>query len=96
MKKTISLTNLLSKIKDKRRKQGTRHTVTTILVIVILSTLSGYNVYHALDDFMIRYKKELKELLKSPKHGLPSYSAIRRVVMNLDFNIVSQIGRAHV
>jgi hypothetical protein len=90
MKKTTSLTYLLSKIKDKRRKQGTRHSMENILIVLILSIMNGYNGYHALDDFMKRFENELERVLKFPKHGLPSYSAIRRLLINVDFNIVSQ------
>lgn len=90
MKKSTSLTELLCKIKDKRRKQGTRHEVSEILLTVIISTMSGYYGYRGMEDFCTRYENELKEALGNPKHGIPSYSCIRRVLMDLDFNVLSQ------
>ena len=89
MKKSTSLTALLCQIKDKRRKQGTRHRVQEILLVVIIGTMSGYYGYRGLEDFCKRYEEELNEALGNPKHGIASYSCIRRVLMDIDFNIVS-------
>lgn len=80
---------LLCQIKDKRRKQGTRHSVSNILLTVILGTMSGYYGYRGLEDFCHRYKKEIALALGKPKHGIPSYSSIRRVIMDIDFNVLS-------
>ncbi|MBK8845652.1 MAG: transposase family protein [Bacteroidetes bacterium] len=79
------------KSQRKRRKQGTRHSFENIYVIVILSTMNGYIGYRGMEDFMIRFKTELESVLKSPTHGLPSYSSIRRVMQHTHFNIVSSI-----
>lgn len=89
MKKSASITKLLCQIKDKRRKQGTRHSLENILLIVIIGTMSGYNGYRSMEDFCERYKDELRSVLGNPKHGLASYSAIRRVLIEMDFNILS-------
>lgn len=90
MKKSASLTELLCEIKDKRRKQGTRHRLSDILQIVIIGTMSGYYGYRSMEDFCDRYESELMEAMGNPRHGLASYSSIRRVIMELDFNIVAQ------
>lgn len=89
MKKSVSITDLLCQIKDKRRKQGTRHSLENILLTVIIGTMSGYHGYRSMEDFCERYEKELNATLGYPKHGLASYSAIRRLVMEIDFNILS-------
>ena len=90
MKKSATLTDLLCQVKDKRRRQGTRHSLPDILLVVILGTISGYYGYRALEDFCSRYEEDLKTALGYPKHGVPSSSCLRRVLMELDFNIVSQ------
>lgn len=90
MKKSTNLTELLCQIKDKRRKQGTRHELPEILLTVIISTMSGYYGYRGMEDFCNRYEKELNEVFGNPKHGIASYSCIRRVLMTLDFNVLSQ------
>ena len=90
MKKSATLTELLCQIKDKRRMQGTRHSLPDILTLVIVGSMSGYYGYRSMEGFCERYKEDLMELLGHPKHGLPSYSCIRRLMMELDFNVVSQ------
>lgn len=73
-----------SELEDKRRGQGRRHPIDITLLVVILSTMSGYFGYRAIGDFTKRYQKELIEYLKPNKNRLPSYSTIRRVILNLD------------
>ena len=51
--------------------------------------MSGYHDYRSLEDFCARYNNELNAALGHPKHGVASYSAIRRVVMEIDFNVLS-------
>ena len=89
MKKLATLQELLCQIKDNRRRQGTRHSLDNILLTVIIGTMSGYYGYRGMEDFCARYEKQLLLVLGNPKHGIASYSAIRRVLMELDFNILS-------
>lgn len=89
MKKSASIQELLCQLKDKRRKQGTRHSLENILLTVIVGTMSGYYGYRGIEDFCQRYSKELNVALGNPKHGIASYSAIRRVLMEIDFNVLS-------
>lgn len=91
MKKPASLAQLLCQFKDTRRKQGRRHSVGNILLIVILSNMNQYYGYRGIEDFCKRYKVELNQALGFPRHGLPSYSSVRRVMMNLDFDALSSI-----
>ncbi len=90
MKKSASIQELLCQIKDKRRKQGTRHSLENILLTVIIATMSGYHGYRSMEDFCDRYKDDLHLVLGQPRHGIASYSSIRRVIMEIDFNILSQ------
>ena len=48
------LVSLLSEIEDPRRAAGQRHPLPFVLIIVIMSTMSGYYGYRAVGDFMIR------------------------------------------
>lgn len=91
MKKSATLTELLCGLKDNRREQGRRHSLKDILLITILGSMSGYIGYRSLEDFCICYEDDLKLILGKPKHGLASYSAIRRVIMDLDFDKVSEV-----
>lgn len=52
--------------------------------------MSGYNSFRSFEDFCENYEDDLSNALGNPKHGLPSHSCIRRVVIDLDFNVLSQ------
>lgn len=81
----MNLIEALKNIKDFRRKDGRRHEIWLVLLIVIMGTMSGYLGYRALGDFVEKHRAALIKLLKVPKNRLPSYSTIRRVMMGIDF-----------
>lgn len=74
-----------ARLSDPRRCQGKRHSQALVLGIVVLATMSGYLGYRAIDDFLQKHKAELFELFRPAQDRLPSYSTIRRVLMQLDF-----------
>lgn len=85
-------TNLLayfSKIKDPRRSQGQRHRLDLILVLTLMSIMSGYIGYRAIGDFIRRNRADLLAILNPHKGRLPSFDAIRDVLTRLDFDQVS-------
>ena len=79
------------KLDDPRRGQGRMHTIDIVLMIVILGTMSGFYGYRALGDFVNRYYSELVEFLQPKNDKLPSYSTIRRVILNVDLNSFKKI-----
>ena len=80
----LNLREELKALEDKRRGQGRRHPIDITLMIVIFATMSGYIGYRAMGNFVVRYKKELIEYLQPNKDRLPTYSTLRRVILNLD------------
>jgi hypothetical protein len=91
MQNKTSLITLLLKMKDKRKASGKRHQFIHILLIIIMGTMSGYEGYRGLECFTIRYDKELIKVLGINRKQTPSMSTIRRVIMNIDFNRLSQL-----
>ena|ERR1017187_7793981 len=86
-------TNLLvyfSRIKDPRRAQGQRHSLELMLLLTLMSIMSGYIGYRAIGDFIKRNRAELLSLLDPPKKRLPSFDAIRDLLIRIDFKEVSQ------
>lgn len=84
--------NLLSyfaSIEDPRRAQGRRHSLNTILLLTLMSIMSGYIGYRAIGDFIKRNKADLLAALKPDKNRLPSFDVIRAVLIQLDFEQVS-------
>ena len=87
-------TNLLDyivQIQDPRRLQGQRHELKSILLITIMSIMSGYIGYRAIGDFMKRNKKDLILVLNPKKEKLPSFDVIRKVLVKIDFKNFSKV-----
>lgn len=85
-----SIIEYLSLIPDKRRGAGQRHEQTMILLIVLMSTMSGYIGYRPIGDFINRNKEELLKYFKPTKSRLPSFHTVRRVLQNLNFECLSK------
>jgi hypothetical protein len=90
MAKSKSIVDYLHLIPDKRRRAGQRHDQTFVLLIVLMSVMSGYNGYRAIGDFIKRNRKDLLKFLKPHKDRLPSFDTVRRVVQNIDFKDFSK------
>jgi len=89
--KAFNLREELKNIKDPRRGAGQRHSIDVVLMITIMSTMSGYNGYRAIGDFSYRYKKELIEYLDIPKERVPSIATIRRVLMGIEHKVFMEV-----
>lgn len=62
-----------------------------ILLIMILGIMSGDWGYRGLGRFVERHRRQLITTLKIPQARVPSYSTIRRVMMTLDYEAVTQV-----
>lgn len=85
-----SIINFLGAIPDVRRKAGRRHSQEHILLIVLMSIMSGYHGYRGIGDFIERNKDDLIKYLKPAKDRLPTFYTIRRVLIELDFEVFSK------
>ena len=74
----------LDKLSDHRRKEGQRHTQNHIIAITMFATMSGYIGYRAIGDFITKHDAALIELLKPKKEWLPSFSTVRRTLLNIN------------
>jgi hypothetical protein len=81
-----NLIEQLRQVEDLRTTDGRRHPLWLVLLFVIMGTMSGYVGYRAWGDFVKRHRRTLIETFGIQKHGVPSYSTIRRVVMGVDFD----------
>ncbi len=80
-----SLIDYLKEIPDHRSPHGLRHPLWLVLLIIIMGMMSGYWGYRQLGRFVERHRRELINILQIPNARVPSYSAIRRVMVNLDY-----------
>ncbi|MDJ0691324.1 MAG: ISAs1 family transposase [Xenococcaceae cyanobacterium MO_188.B32] len=80
-----SLIDYLKQIPDPRARSGCRHPLWLVLLIIIMGMMSGYWGYRQLGRFVERHRRELIKRLQIPKARVPSYSTIRRVMLDLDY-----------
>lgn len=81
----ISLIDVLEEIPDFRTVRGRRHSLSLILLLVLMGTMSGYYGYRGWGDFVVRHRSEIIELLDVPKQRVPSFSTIRRVMLGINY-----------
>ena len=74
----------LNELDDARRTVGQRHSQAFVIMIVLFATMSGYIGYRAIGAFIKKHSKELVKILKPNKARVPSYSTVRRILMQLD------------
>lgn len=88
-KLTMTLIDALKTIPDHRRGAGQRYPLWVFLVLIILGTMSGYRGYRGLARFMLRHHGDLSQRLGLKRAALPSYSTIRRLLLEIDFNAMA-------
>ena len=84
-----SLIDYLKEVPDERDPQGRRHPLWLILIIMIMGIMSGSWGYRGLGRFVERHRRELIKLFKISRAEMPSYSTIRRVMMQVDYEKLS-------
>ncbi len=85
------LPEFLNQMTDFRRGQGKMHNLTHILLIVIMSIMSGYIGQRPTADFVKKNKLALIKTLKPKNNKLPSYQTIARVMQNLDYDKFTKV-----
>jgi hypothetical protein len=68
---------------DYRRSQGKRHSLSLCLALFALAITAGNQGFEAIGDWLKYHHQELTELFGVK--SLPSYSAIRRVLLRVDY-----------
>jgi len=86
-----SLIEKLENLTDKRRSEGKRHKISTVVIIAIMSIISQIYSLRGIETFVKRHNEKLIELLNIGKNGLPSYYVLRTVLQQIDINELSSI-----
>ena len=79
----IALLEVFADLRDRRRKQGTRHSIPLSLALFTLAVAAGNQEFRAIGDWIDSYKQPLMELFGVER--LPSYSTIRRTLLAIDY-----------
>lgn len=69
---------------DSRRRAGRRHQNSLCLALFTLAVAAGNRGFLAIGDWLKSYHNQLLELFKPERNRLPSYSTIRRVLLQTD------------
>lgn len=81
----IEILEVFADLPDCRRSAGKRHQVSLCLALFTLAVVAGNRGFQAIGDWLRAYRQELISLLQPPKDRLPSYSTIRRVLIEQNF-----------
>lgn len=86
---TLAIIEAFRVLPDLRRGAGRRHDQALCLSLFTLAVSAGCRGFLSISDWLGSYRAELLELFAPPKGRLPSYSTIRRVLLNLDHEAYS-------
>ncbi len=78
-------------MKDHRRRQGKRHPLEVVLVIIIMAIMAGAKSERAIARFSNNNKKSLIKALKIQRQEVPTRSVIKGVIENIDFKVLQSI-----
>ncbi len=81
----IEILEAFADLPDVRKASGKRHQMALCLALFTLAVTAGNRGFISIGDWLKCYQSELLDLFKPPKHRLPSYSTIRRVLVKLDY-----------
>lgn len=84
------LLSLLGSIPGSRRGAGKRHDQAIVLLLIILGTMNGSLGYRALGDFIAANAEYFLAVFPLKKQRLPSFSTLRRVMMQTDSDALAQ------
>lgn len=82
---TLAIVEAFSGLPDPRRGAGQRHHQALCLALFTLAVAAGCRGFLAIGDWLNADHDGLVELFASAKGRLPSYSTIRRVLLNVDY-----------
>ncbi len=81
----LAIIEAFSELTDSRRSAGKRHQQALCLALFTLAIVAGNRGFLAIGDWLKAYRNELITLFQPPKERIPSYSTIRRVLLEIDY-----------
>jgi hypothetical protein len=75
---------------DARRRAGLRHQHTLCIALFTLAVAAGNRGFLAIGDWLKSYHNQLLDLFRPERERLPSYSTIRRVLLQTDEKLYAQ------
>ena len=82
----IEILEAFADLPDVRNASGKRHHMALCLALFTLAVTAGNRGFLSIGDWLKCYRSDLIALFNPPKHRLPSYSTIRRVLLKLNYS----------
>lgn len=90
-----SLLEVLRTIPDRRRAEGKRFDLATVLLYAILGMVAGANSYRQMHEFVRIHRQRLNEAFGLTLRGAPSYTGLRDILQGVDADALEAAFRAH-
>ena len=90
-----SLLEILRTIPDRRRAEGKRFDLATVLLYSILGMVAGANSYRQMHEFIRIHCLRLNEAFGLALRGAPSYTGLRDILQGVDADALEAAFRAH-
>jgi hypothetical protein len=90
-----SLLEVLRSIPDRRRAEGQRFDLATVLLYTILGMVAGANSYRQMHEFIRVHRRHLNEAFGLALRHAPSYTGLRGILQGVDPNALEAAFRAH-
>lgn len=90
-----SLLEILRSVPDRRRKEGQRFELATVLLYAILAMVAGANSYRQLHEFIDVHLLRLNKAFDLDLRYAPSYSGLRRILQGIDPTALEEAFRRH-
>jgi len=89
--KEPNIIELIKTLQDYRRKQGRRHPLEVVLLIIIMAIMAGAKGERAIARFAENNKKDLIKALKIERKEIPSRYVFKGIIKNIDFSQLQNI-----
>src|SRR5271170_6603603 len=90
-----SLLEVLRTIPDRRRDEGKRFDLATVLLYAILSMVAGANSYRQMHEFIRIHLQRLNEAFGLRLRCSPSYTGLRLIIQGVDPTALEAAFRQH-
>jgi len=90
-----SLLEILRTIPDRRRAEGKRFDLATVLLYSILGMVAGANSYRQMHEFIRIHCQRLNEAFGLALRSSPSYTGLRDILQGVDADALEAAFRAH-
>ncbi len=88
----MNLIDHLKQVPEFRAARGQRHPLWLILLLIILGAMMGYWGYRPLAEFVALYGRDIcRKLDIAEDTKLPSYSTFRRIMQQLDYQVLAAL-----